>query len=350
MRARAIQSADHRPGDRLGKASLRYSRRRRQIGRSQFGPRQHPGHAGVGGRKGLATERARTGHFIRLFVITFDIEAICMAVLTYIGAFVGASSCSRPSLDMAWRSARLLRFRRYDGGLAAGWGLAFLIVVGGVLNLARVISPGLIIGIVLGGVAAWLAQGGLARALTRRGSPQSLGLGRGDARSPAPWLCELAVLQSASTRARNHRGTILDLHFGRWCLHARARGDAPDRRNVDRSFLGSPHGFVGRWSRFSRLSYSRSSRSITSISPTLGFALLATGARLLTIRRLKPALCATCTHPGLRDCLLGSIINASAAVVPVFLLLALARTLYQVRSGKIRLGRAWRPPFCLPLS
>ncbi len=62
-----------------------------------------------------------------------------------------------------------------------------------------------------------------------------------------------------------------------------------------------------------------------------GLAFLGMGVLLLTIRRLKRAarLALTlvfATYP----C---SIINASAAVVPVFLLLALARTLYQVRSG-----------------
>ncbi len=84
-----------------------------------------------------------------------------MAVLTYIGAFVWGFILLAAFVGYGVALGRLLRFRRYDGGLAAGWGLAFLIVVGGVLNLARVISPGLIIGIVLGGVAAWLAQGGL---------------------------------------------------------------------------------------------------------------------------------------------------------------------------------------------
>jgi hypothetical protein len=63
-----------------------------------------------------------------------------------------------------------LQYRRTDGGLAVSWGLALLLAIGAVLNLARVISPRLIVVLVLAGVVAWVALRGpyrLARAARR---------------------------------------------------------------------------------------------------------------------------------------------------------------------------------------
>jgi hypothetical protein len=74
---------------------------------------------------------------------------------------------------------RLLRRRSVDGGLAIAWGLSLLIVVGGVLNLARVISPVLVVSLVLAGLGGWLVFGGphrLIRATRRLGAWDYLAL------------------------------------------------------------------------------------------------------------------------------------------------------------------------------
>jgi hypothetical protein len=58
---------------------------------------------------------------------------------------------------------RVLGRRFVDGGLAIAWGLSLLIVLGGVLNLARLISPALVVGLVLTGQVGWIVLGGPGR-------------------------------------------------------------------------------------------------------------------------------------------------------------------------------------------
>jgi hypothetical protein len=60
---------------------------------------------------------------------------------------------------------RVLGRRFVDGGLAIGWGLSLLIVVGGVLNLAEVISPARVVSLILAGLVGWLVLGGPRRLL-----------------------------------------------------------------------------------------------------------------------------------------------------------------------------------------
>jgi hypothetical protein len=93
-----------------------------------------------------------------------------MPSLIFLGAFCWGFVLIASFAGYGAVVGRLLRYRRTDGGLAVSWGLSLLLAVGAVLNLARAISPRVIVVLVLTGVAAWVVLGGpyrLARA-TRR--------------------------------------------------------------------------------------------------------------------------------------------------------------------------------------
>jgi hypothetical protein len=86
-----------------------------------------------------------------------------MGTFTYIGAFLWGFVLLASFAGYGSLIGRLLGRKSSDDGLAIAWGLSLLIIVGGGLNLTRAISPGLIVGLVLAGVAAWLARGGVRR-------------------------------------------------------------------------------------------------------------------------------------------------------------------------------------------
>jgi hypothetical protein len=85
--------------------------------------------------------------------------------MTYVGAFLWGFVLFGSFCGYGLILGRVLGRRFVDGGLAIGWGLSLLIVVGGVLNLAGVISPVLIVSLVLAGQVGWLVLGGPRRLL-----------------------------------------------------------------------------------------------------------------------------------------------------------------------------------------
>jgi hypothetical protein len=85
--------------------------------------------------------------------------------MTYVGAFLWGFALLGSFYGHGMIVGRVLGRRFVDGGLAIAWGLALLIVVGGLLNLAGVISPIVVVSLVLAGQVAWLVLGGPRRLL-----------------------------------------------------------------------------------------------------------------------------------------------------------------------------------------
>jgi len=83
--------------------------------------------------------------------------------MIYVGAFLWGFVVLASFCGYGMMVGRVLRRRFVDGGLAIAWGLSLLIVVGGVLNLARVISPVLVVSLVVAGQVGWLVLGGPRR-------------------------------------------------------------------------------------------------------------------------------------------------------------------------------------------
>jgi hypothetical protein len=76
---------------------------------------------------------------------------VLLASFAGLGGVVGRGLGDRPSLGA--------------GARAIARGIAATIVLGGVLNLTRLVSPVSVVGLVVGGVVAWVAQGGPRRAI-----------------------------------------------------------------------------------------------------------------------------------------------------------------------------------------
>jgi hypothetical protein len=94
-------------------------------------------------------------------------------MMIYVGAFLWGFAVLASFCGYGMMVGRVLGRRFVDSGLAIAWGLSLLIVVGGVLNLARVISPVLVVSLVLAGQVGWLVLGGprrLIRAARRLGA------------------------------------------------------------------------------------------------------------------------------------------------------------------------------------
>ena len=90
-----------------------------------------------------------------------------MTGLTYMAHFSGALCFWRVSPAMGRWLLPACGWRKRDGGLAVAWGLSVLIVVGGLLNLLQWVSKPLLVGLVVGGVAAWVGMGGLGTLITQ---------------------------------------------------------------------------------------------------------------------------------------------------------------------------------------
>jgi hypothetical protein len=249
-------------------------------------------------------------------------------MLTYIGAFVWGFVLLVAFGGYGKVLCRLLRLRRCDDGLEIAWGLAFLIVAGGVLNLAWVISPRVIVGIVLVGVGAWFAIGGLRR--LRKG-----------VRNLSLW--DVATI-----------GALL-LGYINWLCFNQPR-PGPDAKpgqyaiflSDDSAYTVAPvqmlqtggtavDPFADRLTSSGLGGESFLQALVLAVFPVEyihladpGLAFLGMGALFLTSRRLKGVLrfalvLLFASYPS-------AGINASAAVMPIFLLVALARILHQARS------------------
>ena len=89
-----------------------------------------------------------------------------MASLIYFGEFLWGIVLIASFAGYGTIIGRLLmKYRFQDDGVAIALGLSFVIVLGGFLNLVRVISAPLIVGLVLAGVVIWVASGGVAKLL-----------------------------------------------------------------------------------------------------------------------------------------------------------------------------------------
>ena len=241
--------------------------------------------------------------------------------------FSGASSCWPPLPVMAGRSGDCCGLKGDNAGLEVACGMAFLIVCGGLLNLIRVISPGLILGIVVAGVVSFIALGG----------PRRLGAG---VRKLSVWdglMCTFLILGYVNWLCFNQPEPEPDAVGGSYAIFISDDGAYtlapvqmlqsggmsidPFSDRLTTSGLGGESFLQALALAVLPIEY------IHLADPGLGFLVMA--VLLLTTARLSgPARLALGLLFATYPC---SLINASATVIPVPLMLAMVRSLYYSR-------------------
>ena len=266
-----------------------------------------------------------------------------MPALIYLGGFAWGFVLIANFAGYGAGISRLLRRGPCDDGLAIAWGLSFLVVLGGALNLARLISAGLLVGLVLGGVALWVALGGVNRLV--RGARKLCGLDslvlavlllgyvnwlyfRIPA-EPDPKIGPSSRVEKPGSGLPSHLLHDLDdpayTLFPVRMLQTGSLGIDPFNDRLTSSSLGGSSFLQALVLAVLPFEY------IHVADP--GLAYLAMGVMILTMRRLSaPARLSLAvffaTYPT-------SAINASAIAVPVVLLVAIARLLRRPRSASL---------------
>jgi hypothetical protein len=252
--------------------------------------------------------------------------------LTFVAAFLWGFVLIAGFAGYGEAVRRLLGWKPRDGGLAVALGVSLLIVFGGPLSLARVLSAALFVALIAVGVATWVALGGVPRLLRTVGRLRSWDRAMVCVLLLAylNWLCFNQSPDNLSA-SRPHAllcsdGIYDDGAYALFPVRMIQTGSLGVDPFSDR-LTGSALGGESFAQAFALVLFPI--EYIHLVDP--GLAYLMMGVILISTRRLTPPVrcllgCAFAAYPT-------ASINASAVALPVVLLTALARAVSQPRAA-----------------